>query len=144
MQYVLFLIEEQQFGLDLFLIERVLNIVEVTPLPNAPPHLLGAIDLHGEVVPVLNLRHILGFQKKEIALSDHLLICRFQNTSVALWVDQVSRITDSPARQCTENQVGSKMKGIKQIIEENNQLIFIIDINHLLPNDAELSAILRV
>jgi purine-binding chemotaxis protein CheW len=136
MQYIVFLLDEQQFGLALPSVERILSMVEVTPLPNAPAYFLGAIDIHGEIVPVVNMRKLLGIQEKEIAITDHLLLCHFHGELIALWTDRVSRMINGlpTSDQDKENLVCAKMKGVKQVIEEKGRLIFIIQPDQLIPS----------
>ena len=49
-QLVSFVIVEQQYALPLSVVERVLPMVAVSPLPHAPSIALGVINLHGQVI----------------------------------------------------------------------------------------------
>ena len=49
---VLFTVDKQTYALPLAAAERVLHMVEVTPLPGAPDAVEGVINIQGEVVPV--------------------------------------------------------------------------------------------
>jgi chemotaxis signal transduction protein len=40
-------------------VEQILPMVEVTPLLGALPRLLGLMNLHGTILPVVNLRPLL-------------------------------------------------------------------------------------
>ena len=53
-QLVVFRLDERRYALPLAVVERVVRAVDVTPLPKAPPMVLGVIDVHGRVLPVLN------------------------------------------------------------------------------------------
>lgn len=41
-------------------VQEILDLRPIAPMPNAPAHLLGIIDLRGENVPVVDLRNLLG------------------------------------------------------------------------------------
>lgn len=41
-------------------VQEILDLRPVAAMPNAPPHLLGIIDLRGENIPVVDLRRLLG------------------------------------------------------------------------------------
>jgi len=59
-QFVTLGIEREVFGVP---VEAVLEILDMQPLfrvPEAPPYMLGLIDLRGRSVPVLDLRTKLG------------------------------------------------------------------------------------
>ena len=55
-QFVVFRLDKQRYALSLAAVERVVRAAEVTLLPNAPPIVLGAIDVGGRVLPVFNVR----------------------------------------------------------------------------------------
>src|SRR6266704_2551461 len=89
LQLVVFCLEEQQYALPLPMVERVLPMVAVSPLPQAPPMTLGVINLHGTVIPVLDLRRRFGFPPHEYGLAAHLLLARTTRRTLALPVDVV-------------------------------------------------------
>ena len=88
-QLVVFVIEERQYSLPLTVVERVLPMVAVSPLPQAPPIALGVINLHGKVIPVLDLRRRFGFPPRDYGLAAHLLVARTMRRTLALPVDAV-------------------------------------------------------
>ena len=53
---VVFLVDGQRYALPLSAVDRAVRAVAVTPLPEMPPQVLGAINVHGRVLPVLSLR----------------------------------------------------------------------------------------
>ena len=42
-------------GMDLAVVQEVLRMLEMRPLPGAPSRILGVIDLRGRLIPVLDL-----------------------------------------------------------------------------------------
>jgi purine-binding chemotaxis protein CheW len=86
---VVFLLAEQRYALPLRMVERVLPMVAVSPLPQAPPMTLGVINLHGTVIPVVDLRRRFGFPQHEYGLAAHLLLARTTRRTLALPVDEV-------------------------------------------------------
>ncbi len=57
---VTFRVARQTFGLPLQHVGRVLRMVAVSPVPEVAPYVMGAIDLHGHVVAVVDMRARLG------------------------------------------------------------------------------------
>jgi purine-binding chemotaxis protein CheW len=88
-QLVSFVIAEQQYALPFSVVERVLPMVAVSPLPQAPAIALGVINLHGQVIPVLDIRRRLGFPTRDYGLTAHLLVARTHRRTLALPVDEV-------------------------------------------------------
>ena len=50
---VVFTLDERFYGVRLSVVARVLRAVEITPLPKAPPIVIGVINLGGRIIPVV-------------------------------------------------------------------------------------------
>ena len=89
-QFVSFRLDRRLYALALDQVDTVLRMVAVTPVPEAPPWAMGVINLHGQVLPVVDLRQQFGQPAIEPRLSDRLLVVRTQGGTVAFKVDEVS------------------------------------------------------
>lgn len=89
---VAFRINDRQFALPLAVVERIVQVVGMTPLPNAPDMVLGVINVQGEIMPVIGVHERFGMPVRDIALSDCLILTRTTNLSVALLVDTVTGV----------------------------------------------------
>jgi purine-binding chemotaxis protein CheW len=88
-ELVTFVLDEQRWALPVGAVERVLPMVAVAPLPNGPAIALGVINVHGRVVPALDLRRRLGLPPREYGLGAHLLLAHTPRRPVAMPVDEV-------------------------------------------------------
>ena len=52
---VAFSVSQQHYALPLAVVERVLPMLTIAPIPRTPAVVLGLIDLHGETIPVFDL-----------------------------------------------------------------------------------------
>jgi purine-binding chemotaxis protein CheW len=96
-QLVVFTMDEQRYALQLAAVERVVRMVEVTPLPQAPQIVLGVINVQGRIIPVVDLRRRFRIPARDVRLSDHLLIARTARRTVALALDAVTGIVEGSA-----------------------------------------------
>jgi chemotaxis signal transduction protein len=55
-QYLTFLLDDQEYGLEIFKIREIRGYSPITPIPNVPPHVRGVMNLRGTVLPVIDLR----------------------------------------------------------------------------------------
>ena len=94
MQLLVFCLDGQRYALPLASAERVVQAVELTPLPGAPAVVAGAIDVEGRILPVLCLRRRIGRPPREIVPSDQLLIARIRERRVALLIDQAQGVIE--------------------------------------------------
>src|SRR4051812_50129992 len=60
MQALLLPVGEDLYALELTTVREVVPDPELTPLPGAPPALLGVFNLRGEVVPAFDVARLLG------------------------------------------------------------------------------------
>lgn len=94
MRLTVFGIDSRRYALPVEASERVLPMVAISPLPGAPDVVVGAINLHGEIVPVLDVRRRLGLAPHEYGPEARLLVARSRLRIVALVVDEVFGVTD--------------------------------------------------
>lgn len=88
-QVVVFSLETRRLALPLGQVERATRSVAITDLPQAPSVVTGVIDLHGTVVPVIDLRQRLQLPPRAPTLNDQLLITRTPKRLYAALVDSV-------------------------------------------------------
>lgn len=91
---VVFSLDEQLFALHLSAVERIVRMVEITPLPKAPEYIMGIINFQGEFIPVANVRRLFNLPERDIELNDQLIIANTSLRTVALWVDSVSDVVE--------------------------------------------------
>jgi purine-binding chemotaxis protein CheW len=99
MRLVVFFLDRQKYGLELSAVERVVPMVAVSPLPAGPDAVVGAINLHGEIVPVFEVRRRLGLPHHDHGPGARLVIARSLDRTVALPVDDVGGVVDVPEDQ---------------------------------------------
>lgn len=91
---LVFRIDSHRYALPLSAIERVVRAVAVTPLPNAPALVLGAIDVQGQLLAVLDMRRKFCLPSRRISPADHLVIARATHRTVALLIDTVEGVIE--------------------------------------------------
>lgn len=99
-QIVIFTLDEQRYGIPLGVVERVVRMVEITPLPAGPDFISGVINVQGEIMPVLDLRRRFGLPGRPVELCDQLIIARCAKRSFALMTDTACEV-----RECTEQML---------------------------------------
>lgn len=96
-QFATFYVGDLLLGVDIRHVQEINRQLDVTPVPNAPPHVRGVINLRGEVATVLNLRTVLGLPQEEPTTDTRNLIVHSDDESIGLWVDRIGDIlTVSP------------------------------------------------
>ncbi|MDX1669527.1 MAG: chemotaxis protein CheW, partial [Limnobacter sp.] len=79
------------FGINVFKIREVTEMMEVTKMPGASNALMGMVSLRGNVLPVLDLAKSVGMVSSD-APPEKLIIAEFASRTVAFAVHEVDKI----------------------------------------------------
>lgn len=137
-QLVVFLVEGQRYALPLLTVSRILPMVAVSPLPKSPAIALGVINLHGQVIPVLDIRRRFGLPAREHGVTAHLMVARTSRRTQALVVDEVLGVREVAAEAVTPP--GAVLPGIGHvagIAALADGLLFIHELETVLSLDEE-------
>jgi len=135
-KYVVFSLDDQKFALPLASVERVVQVVEISPLAKAPDYIMGIINFHGEIVPVVNVRLLFNLSKKEINLSDKLIIAKTAMRSVALLVDSMGDMIEKADKEIAKSEkILLETRHVKGILRLNSGVVLLHDLDKLLTND---------
>lgn len=91
-RWIGFQVAGQGFGVEVLAVLEVQRLGEITPAPGASPELMGAINLRGQIVPVLDLGRRLGFPPAAPTPASRLIVVDHQGQPVGLCVDGVSEV----------------------------------------------------
>ncbi|MDQ2687275.1 MAG: chemotaxis protein CheW [Armatimonadota bacterium] len=130
---VVFTLDQKRFGIPLHVVERIVQVVEVTPVPQAPAVILGIINVQGLIVPVFDLRALLGLPAREIQITDQIVIARTPSQMVALLVDEVRGVEDA---ETTAASVPAP-DFVAGVVTNHDALIFICDLQRFLSGDEQ-------
>lgn len=145
-QYITFQVQDQCFALPLNSVERVLQVVEIRSLPKTPEFLHGIINIFGEVIAVVNIHFLFGCTKKEIELSDQLIITEFASKKIAILVDTIQEVIKLNKEEIIKsNNIMHGNKLIKGVIKLNDGMVLISDIDKFLNSEElkELEVVLK-
>jgi purine-binding chemotaxis protein CheW len=89
---ILLRLEGQKYALPLGCVVEVVRMAALAPVPDAPAHVLGLLDLRGRVVPVLDLRRRLGLAPAEPGLSTPICVVEAGGRGFGLVADAVTDV----------------------------------------------------
>ena len=135
-QLVVFGLDAQRYALPLASVERIVRAVEATRLPNAPAIVLGAINVAGRVLPVLNLRRRFGLPEREINPADQFLIAHTARRTVVLVVDEALGMVECPATEIIRpTQIAPGLGQLQGVVRLDDGLVLIQDLEKFLSLD---------
>jgi len=141
-ELIAFNIGEQQFSLCTAAVREIRGWTPATPLPHAPPFVLGVVNLRGVVLPIVDLAVRLGFPPSQPTARHAIIVVEFGDQVAGLLVDGVSDIftaDDAQIQPTPEIAAGTAKLYLRGVIALDGRLVAVLDVDNLLPS-AELAA----
>lgn len=133
---LVFRLDQRRYALPLTIADRVIRAVEVTPLPKAPAIVHGAINVHGRVLPVLNVRRRFQLPEREIRPADWFVLARTEGHVVALVVDESEGVIEYSREDIiASTQIVPGLDAFPGVIELGDGLVLIHDLEKFLSLD---------
>ena len=143
---IAFLLNEELIGIDIKNIIKISKRLDITPVPKTPEHILGVMNLRGNIVPVVNTKKMLGLPYADEGNQDFILIIDSAIGNVGLMIDQVVgaiTIEDDEVLPAPINSIGIDSKYITGVVVTNEEmkdknLLILLNIDKLFhKNDSE-------
>lgn len=137
-QLVVFRVGEQRFALPLTVVERIVRAVEVTPLTKGPAILIGAIDVEGSVLPVLNTHRRFQLPDRDISANQQFVIAQAGRRTVVLVVDEAEEVIEGRALDIVKSaEIAPGLGQIHGVVRLDDGLAVIQDLGRFLSLEEE-------
>ena len=132
---VIFKLGNEEYGLDIMLVNAIEKYMDLVPIPNAPTYIRGIINLRGEVIPVYSLRKKFGLSEKDADSNTKLIVTKSQGILMAYEVDEVKEILEIPYSNISETPVIVKNEDtayIQSVANINGRMLILLDHNGII------------
>lgn len=82
----------EEYGLELKVIRQMIRTPRITRVPKAPPFVKGVINLHGNVIPVLDVALRFGIGETSIGPRSKVVVVESADETVGLLAESVSSV----------------------------------------------------
>lgn len=83
-------------GVEVGCVREIFFLPELTPIAETPQDIVGAIDLRGEILPVMDLNLRFGYVGQEYSVTDSAIVIEWQEVRVAIIVNEVTEVKQIP------------------------------------------------
>ncbi|MCM1460697.1 MAG: chemotaxis protein CheW [Bacteroides sp.] len=93
-KYMTFKSGNEYFGLAIQYVNEIIQMQEITAIPETEDYIKGLINLRGKVVPVIDVR--LRFKQKPIEYNDRtcIIVINVKSTVVGLIVEKIAEVVE--------------------------------------------------
>jgi purine-binding chemotaxis protein CheW len=142
-QFVTLGIDRETFALPVETVREILDMCEISKLPNAPQQLLGMIDVRGTAVPVIDLRTKFGLPRIDATASTRILVLEVPTRGpvvlIGLVADRVFEVTsldDDRLDPTPETGCRWRAEHIAGIGRRAEKFVIVLNLEKLLADDA--------
>lgn len=141
-QYLSFLLDNEEYGIDILRVQEVRGWTPVTRVPDMPDYLKGVLNLRGAIIPVIDLRQRFGLPAVEYGPTTVVIVINVQSGSseriMGIIVDAVAETYSLPNDQIQPApQLGTVINSefITGLVASDDRMIVLIDIDELMNSD---------
>jgi purine-binding chemotaxis protein CheW len=116
-RHVVFRLERDRYALPLAAIrEVVVAPAQYTRVPRGPPSLRGVMNLRGRVVPVIDLRVLLGLLAPEATLPSRIILLDLGRRELGLLITEVDGVESiEKVGSAPQHRLGPSVRGLARL-----------------------------
>lgn len=136
--FLSFQIYNNIFAVDALKVDHILELPpHITKVPNTSEYFKGVINLHGNIIPVVDMRVIMEIEEIVDGVDTSIIVLNptgKQEERVGILVDAVREVIEANQASLKETVLEGK-KGLLDSFEgtfmKDGEFIHVVDINHL-------------
>jgi len=128
---LIFKLADEWFGLEVNDLQEIVESPELNYVPRSPDWILGAMNFHGNIVPVLDLAKYMGLA--DSAYGDRVVVLPIGQKALALGVSGIHRIVPlDPDLMLPCQQEEQKELHIRMLYNHDGTMVNMLDLPSLL------------
>lgn len=132
---VTFQLGREEYGIEISSVQEIIRATDITPVPGAPSHVRGVINLRGKIIPVVDLRTRFSLPQVETSDAQRIVVVELRDKRIGMLVDSVSQVIKIPAgvvEEMPEEAISVDENFIRGVGKLAERLIIILDLNRSL------------
>jgi len=128
-----FALGDQWFGLDLTMVQEVVEWSDLTNVPKAPQCAMGVFNYHGRVITVVDPTYFFNLKPRQATPDTRIIILSGEDYNLGLRVDQAEKIESLPREVLLAGRERKAEKNfIKAVVPVKDKLYNLLDPEPLL------------
>jgi len=127
---LIFTLGENVYGLEIDAIQEIVEDLPLHYVPRAEGVLTGAINFHGQILAVINLPELLGFEGVELDHRRVVLTSEFK--SLALTVCSIEKIVKLDLSELQPAPEKTRNKAIRGVANLDDMIVNLLDTDEVI------------
>ncbi|RII27891.1 MAG: chemotaxis protein CheW [Geobacter sp.] len=132
---VTFSLGREEYGVEISSVQEIIRATDITPVPGAPIHVRGVINLRGKIIPVVDLRSRFRMPPGEATDAQRIIVIELNGKRLGMQVDAVSQViklSSAIIEEIPEEAITLDQNYISGVAKLEGRLIIILDLNRAL------------
>lgn len=140
MQLVIFGLNEQEYGIDIFNVNEIVPYSKPTKIPNSPDYVEGVLNLRGHVIPVINLKKKFKLEDSGTDDRTRIIVTNTGSNVAGFVVDEASEVLTvdkesiEPVSDIVSNINRKYISGVGK--RDNGTMYILLNFNELFAEEA--------
>ncbi len=134
MELLTFMLEDEEYGVDIMSIREIIRPVPITLVPRVPGYILGIVSLRGRILPVFDLRSRLKLRVVDRPKKPRYIIVTTKQGLVGMIGDTVTgvlRLSESDVDPPPNVIGGEEGDFIRGVAKDGDRLIILLDVDRV-------------
>ena len=130
-----FFLDREEYGVEVRLVQEIIRVGEITPVPRAPEFIRGVINLRGRIIPVVDLKRKLRLGELALTRASRIVVVKLRERLIGVLVDAASQVLKVPLaaiEAAPEEAVEIDARLIRGVAKLERRLIILIDLQQAL------------
>lgn len=144
-----FVLDREQYAIDIHMVREILDLTDITRIPQCPAHMLGVVNLRGNAIPVMDLRLKLGLGPTPRTVHTRIIILEVEQGEeilvVGVMADAVREVLElDPGQLKPPPRMGNAIRAdlITAVGKVGETFLLLLDIRRVLQTE-DLTALAK-
>ena len=134
LQVVAFKLRDEEYGVNIFQVQEIRNLVDITRVPFSASYIQGVINLRGSVLPVIDLKKRLGLEQTPYTDDTRIVTVMVGELPVGMLVDAVTEVLTiktklvDPKKAVDKTDISKFLSGIGNI---DGRLVIMLNLEEI-------------
>ncbi len=134
LQVVAFKLRDEEYGVNIFQVQEIRNLVDITRVPFSANYIQGVINLRGSVLPVIDLKKRLGLEQTPYTDDTRIVTVMVGELPVGMLVDAVTEVLTiksklvDPKKAVDKTDISKFLSGIGNI---DGRLVIMLNLEEI-------------
>jgi purine-binding chemotaxis protein CheW len=131
-QLVAFDLDPERYGLPIEQVYEILRVTPITRVPDAPGHVCGLMNVRGRLLPIVDVRRLLGLPSIDATKDARVVMAHVQGRVVGLLVDHVSYVLKlgvAAIEPPPADVVGRRAEYVVGVAMHEGRMIIVLDVD---------------